>query len=75
MEVMLAVTSNASQRGTRVSLSFHPLASFLDATTLAYCLSPCSSFPPLCSRIDLTQRDQTPIETFAFNSSDPAYQP
>lgn len=57
------------------SLSLHPLASFLDATTLACCLSPYSSFFPLYSRIDLAQRNQTPTGPFAFNCSDPAYHP
>lgn len=56
-------------------LSLHCLASFLDATILACCLSPCSSFPPLHLRTDFTQRDQTPTGPFAFNCLDPAYQP
>lgn len=75
MEVMLAVTSNGSQHGTHVSLSFHPLASFLDATILAYCLSPCTSFPPLCLRTDLIQRDQTLLKhlplTFQIQPTSP----
>jgi len=38
VEVTLVAIFSGSQNGTRVSLSLHPLAAFLDATILPRCL-------------------------------------